>query len=139
MFDFLHLFRRHLGELASEDFLLLPRQLTEELVDSTGAEGLLAQVHVAVLNGVIHKGGLTATTWQAYLALKARYEKIQVDGVWQPLFKARKREEAYVYCHLPAPQRYVLLWCRQCSVCCSRLRAITTVFVAQVASVEVCV
>lgn len=110
MFDFLHLFRRHLGDLASEDVLLLPRQLTEELVDSTGAEGLLAHVHVAVLNGVIHKGGLTPTTWQAYLALKARYEKVLVDGAWQPLFKARKREEAYAYCHLPAMQRCVAGW-----------------------------
>lgn len=107
VFDFLHRFRSHLGELASEDMLLLPRQLTEELVDSTGAEGLLAQVHVSVLNGVIHKGGLTPITWQAYLALRARYEKVNVDGTWQPLFKARKREEAYVYCHLPAARRCV--------------------------------
>ena len=119
VFDFLHLFRRHLGELASEDMLILPRQLTEELVDSTGADGLLAQVHVAVLNGVIHKGGLTPTTWQAYLALKARYERVQVDGAWQPLFKARKREEAYAYCHLAAEQRCVgggVVLCRDASL-----------------------
>ncbi len=55
VFDFLHLFRKHLGGLASEDLLLLPKQLTEELVTSTGSEGLLAMIHMV---GVVVQGGI---------------------------------------------------------------------------------
>ncbi len=71
-----------------------------------------------LLNGVSHKGGFTELTWQAYLALRARYEKVLVDGELQPLFKARKGMEAYVYCRLPAMHRYVGGWGPVCVGSC---------------------
>jgi hypothetical protein len=102
--DFLRLFRPQLapqfGALAVE-----PTELERVLVTSPGADGLLAEVHLALMRGISPKGEASGAPWPAHLANKLRFH-------WRPLsdggacpFRPEKHGEAAAYAALPAPAR----------------------------------
>ena len=101
--DFLWTFRHQL-QLQLDSLNLNAGSLMDALVTSPGP-GLLASLHLQLLQGISSSKNLNLDTWQAFLANKLAGEWADPRARGRGPFRPPRGQEAEAYAGLPAPER----------------------------------
>ena len=84
-------------------------QTYQPLVCLTPGPGILAQLHIELLSGILsNPKTLSPQTWTAHLANRLRHEWLPFkkgSGLSQPPFKSTRGEEAHDYAKLTVTDR----------------------------------